>query len=216
MGWAYRIISSSIGKKELMALTGFCFLAFLVVHLGGNLTIYGGAEEFRAYAYKLHSLEPFLYVFEIGLLGLGIIHVASGALLFVQNLRARPEKYAVKRNAGGMTLSSRFMPYTGFIILIFLVVHLSTFTFADKADVDIAILVDKAFESPLYSAFYVFVMAVLFLHVRHGFWSAFQTIGANHPKYMPAIELVGVAAAIVFALGYASLPVYVYLKGLTG
>jgi succinate dehydrogenase / fumarate reductase cytochrome b subunit len=212
MNWLTAAFGSSVGKKLLMALTGLAFIGFIGAHLAGNLTIYGGKEAFNGYAEKLHSLGPLLKVLELGLITFAAIHILTGLVLFFQNRSARPVRYAVDKSAGGRTLSSRTMPYTGLIILAFVVFHLTNFTFADKTGTTIFDIVSKAFSSPVYVALYVAAMIVVALHVRHGFWSAFQTIGANHPKYMPAISAVSVAAGIAVGLGFGALPIFIALR----
>ncbi|MBU0699005.1 MAG: succinate dehydrogenase, partial [Proteobacteria bacterium] len=117
MNWLIDNFRTSIGKKLLMAVTGFCFCCFLSLHLAGNLTIYGGKDFFNAYAGHLHSLGPLLTVAEWILLTLAVIHVLTGATLFYQNFRSQPVGYSVKKRAGGRSLGSATMPYTGFIIL---------------------------------------------------------------------------------------------------
>jgi succinate dehydrogenase / fumarate reductase cytochrome b subunit len=212
MNWIVTTLRSSIGKKLMMALTGLAFVGFLAAHLAGNLTLYGGKQAFNAYAEKLHSLGPLLKVFELGLIAFALIHIATGLWLFWENRRARPVPYAQHASRGGRTLSSRTMPYTGLIILAFVVFHLSNFTFSDKTQTTIFDIVSRAFSNPLYVAAYAAAMIVVGLHVRHGFWSAFQTIGANHPKYMPAISAVSVAAGFVVGIGFGLIPIMVALR----
>jgi succinate dehydrogenase / fumarate reductase cytochrome b subunit len=209
MNWLLSTLLSAIGKKSMMAVTGLCFIGFLAAHLAGNLTIYGGGETFNAYAEKLHSLGALLTVFEFGLLALALIHVLTGLTLFVQNLRARPVRYHIDKPAGGRTLSSKTMPYTGILILAFVVFHLLNFSFVDKTDRSIFTIVSSAFQHPLYVVLYVLAMILVALHVRHGFWSAFQTLGANHPKYMPAITTFSILMGIAFGIGFGLLPLYV-------
>jgi len=209
MNWLVSTLKSSIGKKLMMALTGLSFIGFLAVHLAGNLTIYGGAGAFNGYAEKLHSLGSLLLVFEFGLLAFALVHVITGLVLFIQNLRARPVRYYKDEPEGGRTLSSKTMPYTGFLILVFVVFHLLNFSFIDKADRSIYTIVSTAFQSPLYVILYIIAMILVALHVRHGFWSAFQTLGANHPKYMPAISAFGILLGIVFGVGFGLLPLYI-------
>ena len=192
MSWLLRTFSSSIGKKLLMAITGLIFIGFLCVHLAGNLTLYKSSSAFNTYAEKLHALGPILTAFEFGLLIFALIHVTIGIILFVQNLKARSVPYELDRRAGGRTLSSVTMPYTGFIILAFVVFHLINFSFADKTQRTIFEIVSSAFANPVYIIIYIFVMIVVAFHVNHGFWSAFQTIGANHPKYMPTIMALSI------------------------
>ncbi len=213
MSWLIRTFGSSIGKKLLMALTGLSFFGFLCMHLAGNLTLYSGGAAFNAYAQKLHSLGPILIVFELGLLAFAIIHIATGIILFVQNLKARSVPYKIDRPAGGRTWSSALMPYTGFILLAFVIFHLLNFSFVDKGQRTIFEIVSAAFASPLYIIVYVLAMMVLALHVRHGFWSAFQTVGANHPKYMPAIMVLSIVVSLMFGFGFGLLPIYIWSIG---
>jgi succinate dehydrogenase / fumarate reductase cytochrome b subunit len=213
MSWLLRTLGSSIGKKLLMAITGLSFIGFLGAHLAGNLTLYKGGAAFNTYAEKLHALGPILTVFEFGLLALALIHVTTGIILFVQNLKARSVPYELDRPAGGRTLSSVTMPYTGFIILAFVIFHLITISFADKSQRTIFEIVSSAFASPVYMVVYVFVMVVVTLHVQHGFWSAFQTMGANHPKYMPAIMALSIIFSLIFGFGFGILPIYLWFIG---
>jgi len=213
MSWLLRTFGSSIGKKLLMAITGLSFIGFLCAHLAGNLTLYKGGTAFNAYAEKLHSLGPILTVFEFGLLALALIHVTTGSILFVQNLKARSVPYEKDRRAGGRTLSSVTMPYTGIIILAFVIFHLINFSFVDKSQRTIFEIVRSAFANPVYMVIYVFVMIVVALHIRHGFWSAFQTIGANHPKYMPVLMVLSVIASLILGFGFGLLPIYLWAIG---
>jgi succinate dehydrogenase / fumarate reductase cytochrome b subunit len=212
MNWLTAALGSSVGKKLMMAVTGLAFIGFLAAHLAGNLTLYAGGAAFNAYAEKLHSLGPLLKVFESGLILFALVHVGTGLWLFVLNFKARPVRYARDRSAGGRTLSSRTMPYSGLIILAFVAFHLSNFTFSDRQGATIFEIVRSAFASPAYVLVYVAAMVVVAFHVRHGFWSAFQTIGANHPKYMPAISGASLAASLIVAFGFGLLPVVVALR----
>jgi succinate dehydrogenase / fumarate reductase cytochrome b subunit len=208
MNWFTRTFSSSLGKKWMMAVTGLGFCLFLAGHLAGNLSIYGGRDAFNAYADHLHSLEPLVKVAEAGLLLFAAIHVLTGLVLFFQNLKARPESYAVKKSGGGRTIGSRTMPYTGILILAFVVFHLINFHFVDKSQTTIYDIVSAAFASPVYVILYVLAMIIAAVHVSHGFWSGFQTLGANHPKYMPFIKVVGIVFSLIVGLGFGLLPIY--------
>lgn len=213
MSWPIQTFSSSIGKKLLMAVTGLSFIGFLATHLAGNLTIYAGGAAFNTYAEKLHSLGPILTIFELGLLVFALIHVITGITLFFQNLKARSVPYQKDQAAGGRTWSSVTMPYTGFVILGFVVFHLINFSFVDKADRTIFEIVRSAFANPVYLIIYVLVMIIVAMHVRHGFWSAFQTLGANHPKYMPALMVLSVIVGLIIGFGFGLLPVYISTLG---
>jgi succinate dehydrogenase / fumarate reductase cytochrome b subunit len=211
MNWLTTTLGTSIGKKIMMAVTGLSFLGFLAGHLAGNLTIYGGADAFNGYAEHLHALGPLLAVAEFGLLGLFLIHVLFGLILFWQNFQARPARYAVNRNPGGKTIGSATMPYTGVLILLFIIFHLSNFSrfFVDQGGTTIYQIVSTSFQNPVYVGLYVLAMLVVALHVSHGFWSLFQTFGLNHPKYMPAISVTGLVVSVVFGLGFGFLPIYI-------
>jgi succinate dehydrogenase / fumarate reductase cytochrome b subunit len=192
-----------------MAVTGLGFIGFLAGHLAGNLTIYGGKDAFNGYAEHLHALGPLLTVAEIGLLAFAAIHVGVGIYLFFQNYTARPVRYAVNKTGGGRTIGSQTMPYTGILILLFIIFHLLNFHFVDKTHTTIFEIVSNAFANPIYVMIYVAAMIVVAVHVSHGFWSAFQTIGANHPKYMPIIQVVGIVFSILVGIGFGFIPIYV-------
>ncbi len=211
MNWLKNMLGSSIGKKLMMAITGFSFCGFLTAHLAGNLTIYGGKDAFNAYAHHLHALGPLITFAEIGLLALFLVHIITGLMLFLANLKARPVKYKVNKNAGGRTLGSSTMPYTGAILFVFILFHLMNFHFVDKTNTTIYQIVSSAFQNPLYVLFYIFAMVVAAVHVSHGFWSTFQTVGANHPKYMPTIRTLGLLFALVVGIGFGFLPVYIFM-----
>ena len=212
MIWVVRIFTTSIGKKQLMAITGLFFLLFLAMHLLGNLSIYGGAGAFNSYAEHLHALGKLLVVAEIGLVLALLIHVTLAVILFFENRKARPIKYAVdKSGGGGRTFSSQTMPYTGLLILAFVIVHLAAFShhIVDQSSRTISQIAYEVFSHKGALIFYLAAMVVVALHVRHGLWSAFQTIGANHPKYMPFIDWLSIIFAIIVAVGFGSLPLVI-------
>jgi succinate dehydrogenase / fumarate reductase cytochrome b subunit len=213
MQWTASMFWSSIGKKLLMAITGFCFCGFLIIHLFGNLLIYSGKEAFNAYSESLYSLGPIIRFVELGLLFFAVIHIITGATLFFQNLKARPVRYIVNKRAGGRTIGSATIPYTGFLLLIFVIFHLVNFHFADKTSATIYQIVSSTFTKPEYVAIYIAAVIITAIHIRHGFWSAFQTIGANHPKYMPAIRVISILFSIILGIGFGSIPIYMSLTG---
>ncbi|MFO7713455.1 succinate dehydrogenase cytochrome b subunit [Desulfosarcina sp.] len=211
MNWITGTLGSSIGKKLLMAVTGFSFCGFLAAHLAGNLTIYGGEDAFNSYAAHLHALGPLLTVAELVLLTFFIVHVITGLVLFLGNLKARPVRYAVNKSAGGRTFGSATMPYTGAMLLAFIIFHLMNFHFVDKTNTTVFTIVSNAFANTGYVVVYILAMVTAAIHVSHGFWSAFQTVGANHPKYIPLIRMTGLAFAVVVGIGFGFLPIYIFL-----
>jgi succinate dehydrogenase / fumarate reductase cytochrome b subunit len=208
MNWLTKTLSSSIGKKQVMAVTGLGFCFFLAVHLIGNLTIYGGKSLFLSYVEHLHSLGYLITFAEWGLALFALVHIGVGLLLFVENQRARPVKYAVNKSAGGETIGSRTAPYTGALILIFIIIHLLKFRFVDKTGVNDFVILSSTFTQLGYVVFYVVGVIIVAVHVSHGFWSGFQTLGLSHPKYMPFIQLLSTVFAVIIALGFGSIPLF--------
>ena len=215
MNWVTRTFSTSVGKKQLMAVTGLLFLLFLTTHLLGNLSVYDGPASFVSYAEHLHALGKLLLAAEIGMAVALIIHVTTAVFLFFENRRARPVRYAVDKGGGGRTLSSQTMPYTGLLILGFIGVHLATFShhIVDQTTRNIFQIAAAVFSNPIYLAIYVIGVLLVTFHVRHGLWSAFQTVGANHPKYMPFIQKLSIVFAVIVAIGFGSLPFVILAMG---
>ncbi len=211
MTWLYRTLSTSVGKKQLMAITGLLFLLFLCTHLLGNLSIYGGPTSFVSYAEHLHALGNLLVAAEVMMALALIIHVITAVVLFFENRAARPIAYNVDKSGGGRTFSSQTMPYTGLLILGFIGVHLATFShhIVDQTTRNIFLIATDVFSHKGYLAIYLLGVIIVAFHVRHGLWSAFQTVGANHPKYMPFIQKLSIVFAVIVALGFGSLPLVV-------
>jgi succinate dehydrogenase / fumarate reductase, cytochrome b subunit len=208
MNWLIDTFGSSIGKKLMMALTGLAFFLFLAAHLAGNMTVFAGPDAFNRYAETLKGLGIIVILMEAGLAAFALIHIVTGLTLFYQNRKARPVRYHVNKNGGGRTIGSATMPYTGIVLLFFVIVHLLNFTFVDKTGTTVFQIVSATFERPIYIIFYMASMVLLAIHISHGFWSAFQTIGANHPKYMPTLWVLSVAFALAIGIGFGMLPLY--------
>lgn len=216
------ILGSSLAKKYWMALTGLFLVTFLVAHLAGNLQLLDmspqGQLKFNAYArfmttFPLVKAVSYLLYFSI------LFHAFDGILLAVQNRQARPVRY-VKENAGAnRSWASNNMALLGVLILVFLVIHMKGFwyemhwgpigTDAD-GNKDLYTVVAAAFSQLWYVSLYVVMMAVLALHLLHGFQSAFQSLGLNHPRYTPVIKNVGVFFAVVVPVLFALIPVWMF------
>ncbi len=211
MNWFFRTLGTSVGKKQLMAITGLLFLLFLATHLLGNLSVYGGPASFVSYAEHLHALGNLLVAAEVLMLAALIIHVSTAVILFFQNRAARPMRYQVDKSGGGRTFSSQVMPYTGLLVLGFICVHMATFShhIVDQTRRNIFQIAADVFSQPVYLIIFLVSMLILGFHVRHGLWSAFQTVGANHPKYMPFIQTLSIVFAVIVALGFGSLPLVI-------
>jgi succinate dehydrogenase cytochrome b subunit len=210
MGWFTKTFTSSIGKKFIMAITGILLVLFLIFHLAGNLSLYGGEKAFNSYAGALETLKPIVRVVEVILALIFIFHIIYGTKLWIENRIAKPVKYKINASSENSSLYSRFMFQTGIIVFIFLVLHLVTFWApynSGSAD-NLYVLVTGWFSEAWYSIFYIIAMVLLGFHLNHAFQSAFQTFGWNHNKYTPFIKKFGTFYAIVMAVGFASIPIY--------
>jgi succinate dehydrogenase / fumarate reductase cytochrome b subunit len=217
MGWLLKSLNSSIGKKFVMALTGICLILFLIVHLIGNLTLYAGPDAFNGYVSTLDIVKPIIRVVEVILALIFIFHIFNGVRLWYENKKANPKNYAVNASSENSTFFSRTMIFSGSIIFIFLILHLSTFWYqfnfpgTHGEDVhEYYNIVVEWFQNTVYVIVYVAAMILLGFHLNHGFQSAFQTFGWNHNKYFPFIKMLGTLYAIVMAIGFASIPIYFY------
>ncbi|MEN8142488.1 MAG: succinate dehydrogenase cytochrome b subunit [Thermodesulfobacteriota bacterium] len=197
-------LKSSIGKKSIMAATGLLLGLFLIAHLAGNSTAFFGRAAFNSYAEHLHSLGDLIKVFELLLLTVFVVHVYFGIALFLENLEARPCRYEVDNNAGGRTWASRTMPYTGLLTLVFIVHHLAKFHFGEFETV--SDLVRDNLSRPISGGYYIFSLAILTLHISHGSWSFFQTLGLNHPKYNTLIRGLTLLISILIGITFIMIP----------
>jgi succinate dehydrogenase / fumarate reductase cytochrome b subunit len=217
---------SSVGKKVLVALTGLLLVGYLVLHLLGNLTLLipDGGEAFNKYAHFLEGLlhGGLVVVFEVGLIILFVIHgIYAVIVALIDKERARPQKYAKVADAGGLSrksLASRSMILTGPMILIFVIIHVWMFKFADHPRVsyhgvevkDLYTVVVAAFKNPAIMIAYLVAMVLLGAHLWHGAWSAFQSLGWNSDRHIKVLTRVSVAAAIILGGGFLILPPYVF------
>lgn len=219
MGWFFKFINSSIGKKFMMALTGSFLLIFLLVHLIGNITLFFGANAFNGYVKTLDVIKPLIRVIEIVLLAAFLLHIFNGVKLWFENKSARgTERYKINGSSENTDLFSRTMFLTGSIVFIFLVIHLGTFFWRfnvhdpdQLANVhEYFTIVINFFQIWWYVILYIIAVLLLGFHLNHGFQSAFQTFGWNHKKYFPLVKKVGTLYAIIMALGFASMPIYFF------
>ncbi len=209
-----------------MGLTGLLLVGFVVAHLLGNLLLlFPEGEPFNAYAHKLESLGGLIIVAEIGLTVLFGVHILSAMGLLFDSRKARPIKYAVVNSKGGPTKNtwaSRNMAITGSILLFFVVLHI--FHFAKGPGIeegyvttlhgenirDLHRLVVESFHNPVVVTFYCLVMAFMGMHLRHGFWSAFQSLGAANKRLTGPLYALAWGLALVLTLGFFILPLWIY------
>lgn len=215
MRWLFDFLNSSIGKKITVGLAGLCLCGFLLGHLGGNLILFVGMGAFNTYARFLQT-NPFTPIAELGLLALFLLHAVVTLYARWQNWTARPVAYDMVVSKGGRTWGSRTMTYTAFLVLGFLVLHVACFKYGWRSgfkNEELFQRVMEFFRNPWYAGFYVLALAGLGLHLSHGFESAFQTLGVNHPKYTPLIKTCGLFFAIAVAGAFAAIPIWACFLG---
>lgn len=213
------LIRSSVGRKFLMAITGLLLVGFVVAHLLGNFTIFLGPDGINAYGVHLRALGPLLWVFRVGLLIAFAVHVGFGIWLTLENRAARPVAYARKQTRRA-TLAGETMIYSGLALVAFIIYHLLHFTFhATNPDIshfidaagraDIFRMVVLSFRKIYIVLLYLAGMSTLLLHASHGIGSLFQTLGANNDQTLPLLGRLSLAAALLLALGFSSIPVLI-------
>jgi len=216
-----QFLSSSIGTKILIAVTGLAFFGYLIIHLAGNLLIFAGSDEFNAYAHKMTG-NVLLPVIEIGLAAIFLLHVFKAVTNFFGNASARPARYREKRwahHTSRKSWSSTTMIVTGSIIFIFTALHVFQFRLGTYYEDpvhhyrDLYRIVIELFANPVWVAFYVIVMALVGMHLRHGLSSALQSLGIEHPRYNTLVRVIGIVVAIVIAGGFAVIPIWIYFTG---
>jgi succinate dehydrogenase / fumarate reductase cytochrome b subunit len=228
MSWVTKTLSSTLGRKLIMALTGLFLILFLTGHVSGNLLLFqgDGGQAFNIYA-KFMTTNPAVkilsYVTYISIIG----HVIYSIILSIKNKTARPIGYSETKASKNSTVSSRNMGILGTVILVFLAGHMYTFwfqmhwgdvplvTYEGEEYKDLYYVVSQAFQQEWMVALYVIAMGFLSFHLSHGFASAFQTLGLNHKKYTPAIEVLGKLYSILVPILFASMPIYIYFTSLS-
>ena len=220
-----QLTQSSVGRKIIMAVTGIVLVGFVCVHLLGNSSMFVGADAINAYAQKLHSLGPFVWVFRLVMLVAFALHIAFGIQLTLENKAATPEaNVQVKRLKTGF--GAETMIVSGLVMLAFVIYHLLHFTvrvtnpeiyvpLGGHGMVDVYFMVVNGFKSVLPVIVYLTGMVFLFLHVSHGFQSLFQTLGLSNDKSLPVTGMVSKLVGFVLLLGYIAIPlsiVFGYIK----
>ena len=213
--WFVSFIKTSIGKKLVMATSGFLLLSFLAIHAFGNAAIYMGSKYFQIYADALHGFPVLVLIFGLGLLFILVAHIGVGVLLFLEK-RKTSSRYNVETRVVENTFASRTMPYTGAIIFIFLIIHVFGFNIAKPEDVKISILVQEYLSGFFYSLFYILSFIALAIHLNHGFWSMLQTFGLNHPRYNSLISVLTIAVPVAFLIIFGGIPIYFMTGGAPG
>ena len=220
-----KMLTSQVGRKVLTGLTGFFLVVFVIAHLLGNLQLLNndGGEAFNLYGYTLHSFGLLLYIMEIGLAVTILLHAYVGVSIWWRKRIARKRGYSVYKSKGGeskQSIASRTMIYTGVILLIFTVIHLLHFRFGEDVRTvidgnsvhDLNYLVEQLFSQIGWVIFYVGVMLLLGFHLRHGIWSALQSLGAIKPRWSKTIYSIAFLLGALVAVGFLILPIIIYLR----
>jgi len=217
------IFKFSVGKKLIVSLAGLFLITFLIVHLGINmLLIFMESNEAFNKAAHFMATNKIIKSMEIILFGGFLVHIIFSVVVNIQNMLARPIGYKVKNNSQ-TSFFSKYMFHTAFIIAIFLVLHLFDFylkakLFGDIGEViydgehyhDLGTLVIARFKIWWVDVIYIIALLALGFHLHHGFQSAFQTIGLNHPVYTPIVKAIGVIYSVIVTVGFISIPIVIY------
>ncbi len=226
MSWFNRFLTSSIGQKIIMSLTGIFLMLFLVIHLLGNLQLlkHDGGEAFNIYAYFM-THNPLIKIVSYTLYASIVLHAFQGIALWLRNRAARGNtRYAVQ-HVRANEFSARNMAWVGIVIFIFIVLHMIQFWavmhWGNLTNVryegmthdvkDLYTLVDDSYKNGLFVLFYVISMVVVALHLWHGFWSSLQTLGINHRKYNGLFHTLGGIYAFIIPALFALIPIWMYL-----
>lgn len=217
--WFFKLLSSSIGQKFVMGITGLLLCGFLVAHLAGNLLLFLGEKWFNDYAHKLHEQWELLLIAEVGLFVLFLAHIYLAFSTSIGNAKAREDQYSMKQPKvpGRVIGANTWMFASGAVVLAFVLLHLVDLRLA-QAGINLRGLNYKSndfantvmvLSDPISRVVYTIGALILGVHLSHGFQSAFQSLGLNHPKYMPLIKVIGQIFAVVIAVGFASLALFV-------
>ncbi len=219
------LITSTVGRKILMAVTGLMLVCFISVHLLGNLSVFAGVDGINAYAKHLHSLGPLVWIFRLAMLCLFAVHITFGIQLYLENRAANPDSYAIQKTLA-TTFSAKTMVFTGLTILTFLIYHLFHFTMqvtnpeisAGNLPLDTAMrsdvfsMVVLSFQKFFIAMIYIIAMIALFLHLSHGVSSWVQTFGWSTGPSKDKVTYIGKLLAIVYGLAYIAIPLFILAR----
>lgn len=220
----FRLFSTSIGRKLILAVTGLLLLGFILAHMLGNMSLFQGQDSLNTYAQWLQG-HPLLWFMRSALALVFVVHVWVAVQLSLENRTARPRRYAGRRRFE-TSGASRYMLLTGIGVVVFVVYHVLHFTlgavdpeafrFVDaQGRHDVYSMVVRSFQKPWLSASYIVAMVGIGFHLVHASRSLFQTVGVNHESYNGAIRLVSHGVVALFVLGNCSFPILV-LTGVIG
>ena len=227
-----KLLWSSVGKKLLTGITGLALCGFVAAHLTGNLLLLiDNPDPYNEYAHFLQTVGhgKVLYLMELGLIIFFLTHIITGISIASNKLKARPISYEKVSDAGGnsqKTISSLSMAFTGLLLLVFVVLHIKHFKFGPgmvegyqttlhgETVRDLYKLVVTEFGKWYIVVLYIGIMLMLGLHLRHGFWSAFQSLGVRFPKFELAIHQIGLLFSILMSFGFLAVPLIIFAKSM--
>lgn len=213
-GW----ITSNIGRKQLIGISGLGLSLFVLSHMLGNMLILVGPKIYNNYSHALIS-NPLIYVAEAGLIAIFVMHLVLALKISWINWKARDSRYAVMSHGEkGTSWIQRSLWAQGLLILVFVILHIITFKYGTyySADYgqgeirDLHKLVIEVFQQPGYVAWYLVALVVLGFHLSHGVGSSLQTFGIHHPRFQKGIKCFSWFYAIVVTIGFLSQPIYVF------
>ena len=219
-----RLLTSSLGLKYVMAITGVMLVGFLVAHAAGNLLIFQGRDALNEYSTGLHKMGGLLWGARLGLLGAALLHIYSAVALTLRNKAARPIGYAMKKHQAA-SYAARTMRWSGVIVLAYILYHLAHFTWGkiDPAGYDLLHnghrdvfnMVVRGFSDPKVAGFYIVAQVLTGWHLSHGIQSLFQSLGVLNTTWRPVARVGGTLLAWALALAFISVPVSVQLHIIT-
>ena len=204
-------LSSTIGKKVLVAITGILFCLFLLFHLVNNLVIYTGEENFNYLVSSLEKIKPLIRLLEVVLLTILVVHISNSVYLSIQSRKSGNQTSLSNVKKSNAPLSSRTMLFTGSVLFIFIVVHLSTFWFnfqlTDDHDAYYNMVTNSAigFGNIFITILYLVAMVILGFHLKHGFSSAIQTLGIKDTSIGKVVSKIGVVFWLFIPAGFFSI-----------
>ncbi len=210
---------SSLTKKIVMALVGLFLMTFLLVHLSINLCLLrdDGGLWFNTAAHFMGT-NYIIKVFEVFLFGGLIIHIVLGIILQIKNWISRPVRYK-SGNQSVTSFFSKYMIYTGGIVLVFMAIHFMNFYFIKlgwventlplfNGEPDFYKIANQLFANQMYSFIYIVLILILGFHLNHAFQSAFQSLGLNHPTYTPFVKVFSTIYSVFIVTGFIIIPVF--------
>jgi succinate dehydrogenase / fumarate reductase cytochrome b subunit len=217
-----RVFRSTVGTKLLIGVTGLALFGYLLIHIAGNLVVFGGPAAFNKYAYTLED-NPLLPVIEILLALVFLTHIYKTVSNFLSNQQARPARYVKKKMAGApsrKSFASSTMIVTGLWLVVFLLIHVKTFRAGWGNDYpwpaggrDLYRLEMEAFTNPLMVAFYVLSLLAIGTHLWHGISSSLQSLGFDHPRWTPKVLVAGKILAVLISGTFIFIALWAHLIG---